>query len=115
MPLLYFAMTPMISWHPFPIPSFFDPMHHPLNYAIMQAILTVPIVLVGYRFYTTGFKAIINRGPNMDSLIAMGTSAAIIYSLYSVYIISTGDVSALDGLYFETAGVIITLILLGNH
>lgn len=113
-PLLYFAMTPMISWHPFPIPSFFDPMHHPLNYAIMQAILTVPIVLVGYRFYTTGFKAIINRGPNMDSLIAMGTSAAIIYSLYSVYIISTGDVSALDGLYFETAGVIITLILLGK-
>ncbi|HHU17348.1 MAG TPA: copper-translocating P-type ATPase [Clostridiales bacterium] len=113
-PLLYFAMTPMISWHPFPIPSFFDPMHHPLNYAILQAILTVPIVLVGYRFYTAGFKAIINRGPNMDSLIAMGASAAIIYSLYSVYIISTGDVSALDGLYFETAGVIITLILLGK-
>lgn len=113
-PLLYFAMAPMISWFSFPIPSFFDLMHYPLNYAILQVILTIPIVVAGYRFYTVGFKAIINRGPNMDSLIAMGTSAAIIYSLYSVYMILIGDITAVEGLYFETAGVIITLILLGK-
>ncbi|MDD4564329.1 MAG: heavy metal translocating P-type ATPase [Eubacteriales bacterium] len=113
-PLLYFAMAPMISWISFPIPSFFDPMHHPLNFAILQTILTIPIVIAGHRFYTVGLKAIINRGPNMDSLIAMGTTAAIIYSLYSFYMISIGDVAAVEGLYFETAGVIITLILLGK-
>ncbi|MDD2189619.1 MAG: heavy metal translocating P-type ATPase [Eubacteriales bacterium] len=112
-PLLYFAMGPMIPWLSLPIPAFFDPMH-PLNYSIMQIALTLPIIIAGYKFYTVGYKAIIHRSPNMDSLIAMGTSAAILYSLYSVYQISTGDADAVEGLYFETAGVIITLILLGK-
>ena len=113
-PLLYFAMGSMISWLPFPIPSFFDPMRYPLNYAILQICLTIPIVIAGYRFYTVGYKAIISRSPNMDSLIAMGTTAAIVYSLYSVYLITQGNMDAVEGLYFETAGVIITLILLGK-
>ncbi len=113
-PLLYFAMGSMISWLPFPIPSFLDPMRYPLNYAILQICLTIPIVIAGYRFYTVGYKAIINRSPNMDSLIAMGTTAAIVYSLYSVYLITQGNMDAVEGLYFESAGVIITLILLGK-
>lgn len=113
-PLLYFAMGSMISWLRFPIPSYVNPMQFPLNYSILQILLTIPIVIAGYRFYTVGYKAIINRSPNMDSLIAMGTTAAIVYSLFSVYQIANGNFRAVEGLYFETAGVIITLILLGK-
>ncbi|MDD3170027.1 MAG: copper-translocating P-type ATPase, partial [Eubacteriales bacterium] len=113
-PLLYFAMGPMIWWLRFPIPSILDPMQFPLNYSILQILLTIPIVIAGSRFYTVGYKAILNRSPNMDSLIAMGTTAAIVYSLYSVYEIANGNFHGVEGLYFETAGVIITLILLGK-
>lgn len=110
-PLLYFSMGAMIG---LPVPSFLDPMHFPLNYSVLQIVLTIPIVIAGYRFYTVGYQAIIHRSPNMDSLIAMGTTAAIVYSLYSVSQIVNGNFSAVEGLYFETAGVIITLILLGK-
>lgn len=113
-PLLYFAMSSMIWWLRFPIPEIVNPMHQPLNYALLQMAMTVPIVMAGYKFYTVGYKAILNKSPNMDSLVAMGTTAAIIYSLFSVYQISTGNSMAVEGLYFETAGVIITLILLGK-
>jgi len=115
LPLLYLAMAPMIPWIKLPVPSFLDPMHHPLRYAITQIILVTPIIIAGYRFYTVGFKALLQRSPNMDSLIAIGTSAAVLYSLYSTYKIATGHADAVhEGLYFETAGVIITLILLGK-
>ena len=113
-PLLYFAMGSMIKSFMLPIPEFLDPMKYPVNYSILQISLTVPIVIAGYRFYTVGYKAIFNRSPNMDSLIAMGTTAAIVYSLYSVVRVGSGEPGAVEGLYFETAGVIITLILLGK-
>lgn len=113
-PLLYVAMGPMISWLQLPLPEIVHPMHNPLNYALLQMVMTVPIVLAGYKFYTIGYKAIFIKSPNMDSLVAMGTTAAIVYSLFSVYQISTGNANAVEGLYFETAGVIITLILLGK-
>ncbi len=113
-PLLYLAMVPMISWLPFPIPGFLEPMHHPLRYALTQLALVIPIIIAGNRFYTVGFKALVQRSPNMDSLIAIGTTAAVIYSLYSTYQIWLGNSHAVEGLYFETAGVIITLILLGK-
>lgn len=112
--LLYLAMGSMIQWLHFPIPGFLDHMMHPLIYAFTQIALTIPIIIAGNKFYSVGFKAILRRSPNMDSLIAMGTSAAIIYSLYSVYQIINGHMAAVEGLYFETAGVIITLILLGK-
>jgi len=114
-PLLYLAMGAMIWWLRLPIPSFLEPMQYPLTYAIAQIILVIPIIIAGHRFYSVGFKAIIQRSPNMDSLIAMGTSAAILYSLYSVYQIGSGNFGAVEDLYFETAGVIITLILLGKY
>ena len=110
-PLLYFAMGPMLG---FPIPVYVDPMVNPMQYAVMQIFLTIPIIAAGYRFYTVGYNAIVSRSPNMDSLVAMGTTAAILYSLYSVFLIAGGDKAAVEGLYFETAGVIITLILLGK-
>jgi P-type Cu+ transporter len=110
-PLLYIAMGAMLGW---PLPKALNPMNYPLFYALIEILLVIPVVIAGNRFYTVGFKAIIRRSPNMDSLIAMGTSAAILYSLYSTYRISIGDFIYVNDLYFETAGVIITLILLGK-
>jgi Cu+-exporting ATPase len=113
-PLLYLAMGSMIWWLRFPIPSFLRPMQYPIPFALVQIALVIPVIIAGYRFYVVGFKAIWQRSPNMDSLIAMGTSAAIIYSLFSIYSIFQGNFAAVNHLYFETAGVIITLILLGK-
>ncbi len=113
-PLLYIAMGTMLSWFNAPVPKIIEPMNYPLNFALIQIFLTIPIIIAGYRFYTVGFRAIWLRSPNMDSLIAIGTSAAASYSLYSTYKIWTGDLHFVEGLYFETAGVIITLILLGK-
>ena len=113
-PLLYIAMAPMIPWLHFPLPGFLEPMHFPLNYAIAQIILVIPAIIAGYKFYTVGFKALMLRSPNMDSLIAIGTSAAVVYSLYSTFRIRSGNMNAVEELYVEKAGDIITLILLGK-
>jgi P-type Cu+ transporter len=113
-PLLYFAMAPMISWWMVPIPKAVDPMQYPFRYALLQISLVTPIVIAGYKFYTIGFKALLQRSPNMDSLVAIGTSAAIIFSIYNTIRIINGDSSAVESLYYETAGVIIALILLGK-
>lgn len=110
-PLLYIAMGAMLGW---PLPAAIDAMNYPLRYALLEILLVIPVIAAGYRFYVVGFKAILHRSPNMDSLIAMGTSAAVLYSVYSVFGIAGGNFRAVESLYFETAGVIITLILLGK-
>ena len=113
-PLLYIAMGPMVTWWNVPIPGWLDPMQFPLTYALVEILLVIPVIIAGYRFYTVGFKALVRRSPNMDSLIAMGTTAAVLYGLYATYKIYTGHFIYVEDLYFETAGVIITLILLGK-
>jgi len=110
-PLFYIAMGAMLGW---PLPAAIDAMNYPLRYALVEIILVIPVVAAGYRFYLVGFKAMLHRAPNMDSLIAMGTSAAAIYSLWSTVEISRGNFRLVESLYFETVGVIITLILLGK-
>ncbi|MDR0513966.1 MAG: heavy metal translocating P-type ATPase, partial [Coriobacteriaceae bacterium] len=116
LPLLYVAMAPMLeSWVLLPYPDWLHPMHHPLRFAFIEILLVTPVIGVGYRFYVVGFKALFQRSPNMDSLIAVGTSAAVLFSLYNTgRILFLGDAMAADSLYFESAGVIITLILLGK-
>ena len=114
-PLVYIAMGPMVPWLGWKLPAWLEPMQFPLLYGLVELALTIPVIIAGYRFYTVGFKAIIRRNPNMDSLIAMGTAAAVVYSIYSIYRISIYDFMYVDDLYFETAGVIITLILLGKY
>ncbi|MDR2486701.1 MAG: heavy metal translocating P-type ATPase [Clostridiales Family XIII bacterium] len=114
LPLLYIAMVPMIKVVRLPFPAGLDPMNYSLVYALAELLLVLPVIGVGYRFYTVGFKALIQRSPNMDSLIAVGTTAAVLYSIAGVLAIAGGDFKAVEGLYFETAGVIITLILLGK-
>jgi Cu+-exporting ATPase len=114
-PLLYLAMVSMVWWLWWlPFPAILSPMNYPLNYIIAQIVLTTPILIVGRNFYSVGFKALLQGSPNMDSLIAIGTSAAVVYSLYSSYEVLMGDFGAVDHLYFESAGVIIALILLGK-
>lgn len=113
-PLLYIAMVPMIKIVRLPFPAGIDPMQYPLIYALAELLLVAPVIGVGYKFYTIGFKALIQRSPNMDSLIAVGTTAAVLYSIYNVFEIANGSFQAVESLYFETAGVIITLILLGK-
>lgn len=113
-PLLYAAMGHMLQNLKLPLPAIIDSMINPVNFALFQVVLTIPILIAGYRFFTVGFKALWMRSPNMDSLIAMGTTAACLYSGYATYQIIQGNLEFLDGLYFETAGVIIALILLGK-
>ncbi|AGB40742.1 copper/silver-translocating P-type ATPase [Halobacteroides halobius DSM 5150] len=111
-PLLYIAMGHMMG---LPIPEIVNPEVNPLNFAVIQLLLTIPIAIAGYKFYTDGFKLLFKGNPNMDSLIAIGTSAAIVYGLYGIVQIYTGNVEYTNNLYFESAGVIIALILLGNY
>lgn len=113
-PLLYIAMVPMIKIIQLPFPAGLDPMQFPLLYALVELLLVLPVIGVGYKFYTIGFKSLWQRSPNMDSLIAIGTTAAVLYSLYNTWLIANGSFEAVEHLYYETAGVIITLILLGK-
>ncbi|GCD11907.1 heavy metal translocating P-type ATPase [Clostridium tagluense] len=111
-PLLYISMGHMIG---FPLPDFINPMMNPVAFALIQLILTIPVVIAGNRYYTVGFKALIRRSPNMDSLIAIGTSAAVLYGIFATVKIILGDTSYAMDLYFESAAVIITLITLGKY
>jgi len=113
-PLLYISMAPMITFIKLPTLAILDHMRYPLIHGVVELLLVIPVICVGYKFYTVGFRLLLKRSPNMDSLIAIGTSAAFIYSVYNV-VQTAIDHSALEmTLYFETAGVIITLILLGK-
>lgn len=113
-PLLYIAMAHMLPGLSLPLPMAIHPMENPVNYALLQTFLILPVIGAGYRFYVVGFKAIWSRSPNMDSLIAIGTSAAVLFSLFGTWQVLNGNESYAQQLYYETAGVIITLILLGK-
>lgn len=112
LPLLYISMGHMLG---LPLPQSLHPGDHPLVFAILQAALTLPALWAGRRFYTVGFSAILRGSPNMDSLIALGTSSALVYSAWSTVAIALGDAAATGHLYFETAATIIALILLGKY
>ncbi|SKA92906.1 Cu+-exporting ATPase [Caloramator quimbayensis] len=112
LPLVIIAMGHMLGM---PLPKIIDHMKHPLNFALIQLILVIPAVIAGRRFYNVGFKTLLKGSPNMDSLIAIGTSAALLYGLFAIYEISRGNMEYAKDLYFESAATIITLILLGKY
>ncbi|MCL2567658.1 MAG: heavy metal translocating P-type ATPase [Alphaproteobacteria bacterium] len=112
--LLYIAMIPMLNIAWLPLPKILEPMQNPLLFAIINLLLVLPIMAAGYQFYTVGFKSLWQLNPNMDSLVAIGTSSAFIYSIYNTWQISQGNIAAVHYLYYESAGVIIALILLGK-
>lgn len=112
LPLLTITMGHMVGM---PLPKIIDPMINPLNFAIIQLVLTIPVMIIGYKFYYIGYKNLFKLNPNMDSLIAIGTSAAFIYSLYGTYKIYIGDGSYAMSLYYEAAVTILALITLGKY
>ena len=112
--ILYIAMGPMIFKN-LPIPSMIDADLNPLNFAIIQMIITAPVVFIYREIYFRGLKAFFKKVPNMDSLVAIGTLSAILYSFYGVFKIFQGDASFAHHLYFESATVILALIGLGKY
>ena len=98
-----------------PLPHIIDSMMNPLNFALIQVVLTLPVMIMGYKFYHIGIKNLFKLSPNMDSLIAISTLAAFIYGLFGIYKINSGDTEYAMHLYFESAAVILTLITLGKY
>lgn len=111
-PLLFIAMADMVG---IPMPAFLSPMQSPVSYALIQLALSLPIIWIGRRFFVDGFKVLSKGHPNMDSLVALGTSAAFLYSLYGTYHVLEGHAHFAMNLYYESAGVILTLITLGKY
>lgn len=111
-PLLIISMGHMVGMH---LPMIMDPMMNPLNFALIQTVLTLPVMIIGYKFYKIGLKNLFKLSPNMDSLISIGTLAAFLYGIFAIYKIINGDSSYAMHLYFESAAVILTLITLGKY
>ena len=110
-PLLYISMGYMLG---VVLPEFLNPKVNPLNFALAQFVLTLPIIYAGRDFFLHGFKNLVRKSPTMDSLIAIGATAAVLYGIYATFRIVTVDPEAHMDLYYETAGTIITLILFGK-
>jgi Cu+-exporting ATPase len=111
-PLLIITMGHMLGM---PLPHIIDSMMNPLNFALIQVVLTLPVMIMGYKFYHIGIKNLFKLSPNMDSLIAISTLAAFIYGLFGIYKINSGETEYAMHLYFESAAVILTLITLGKY
>ncbi|GEK91740.1 heavy metal translocating P-type ATPase [Alkalibacterium kapii] len=109
-PLLVLSMGHMIGM---PLPGIIDPDINALNFALLQLILTLPVIAVSLEYFQKGFKALIKRHPNMNSLIGLGTAAAFIYSLGATIGIVMGNTDLAGLLYYEVTGVILTLHTLG--
>lgn len=119
-PLLYLAMGHMFEW---PLPAVFHGMKNAAVFALAQFLLAIPIAFVNWSYFTRGFRALWKRSPNMDSLIAIGSAAAIAYGVFALFRIAYGLGHGdhvlverfLMDLYFESAGTILTLITLGKY
>ena len=110
--VFYISMGTMVG---LPVPGIISPSENPLNFALIQLILAIPVVVVNKKFYTVGIKNLLSRSPNMDSLIAIGTGSAIAYSLYGTYEIAIGNTHYVHALYYESGVVILALIMLGKY
>ena len=118
-PLFYISMGHMLNW---PLPSVLLGMENAMIFAFTQFLLLIPIVVINRNYFKVGFKTLFQGSPNMDSLIAIGSAAAIVYGIYAIYKIAFGqghmDMEMVDqymmDLYFESAGTILTLITLGK-
>ena len=112
--LLVLSMGEMLGM---PLPEFIDPHHAPFNFALAQFLLVLPVMWSGRRFYLNGFPALVRKAPNMDSLIAVGTGAAFIYSTWNLIEIFLGldAMARVMDLYYESAAVLIALVSLGKY
>lgn len=110
--LLLWSMLPMMG---VPYPSAISPEGNPFVYALVQIILCVPVMALSYKIYLRGYRNLFKLDPNMDSLVAVSTTAAFVYSVYGFALICGGDAHAAHNLYFESAAVILALISLGKY
>ena len=118
-PLFYISMGHMMGW---PLPGGLLGMENAITFAFTQFLLLIPVVFVNAKYYRMGFKTLFHGSPNMDSLIAIGSGAAIVYGIYAIFKIGIGfghgDMETVHSfmmdLYFESAGMILTLITLGK-
>ncbi|MFV0402246.1 MAG: heavy metal translocating P-type ATPase [Oscillospiraceae bacterium] len=119
-PLMYLAMGHMMGW---PLPGFFHGTENAVIFSFTQFLLTLPIVFVNRKYYQVGFKTLFRGSPNMDSLIAIGSTAALAYGIFAIYRIGWGlghgDMAVVEhysmDLYFESAAMILALITLGKY
>lgn len=118
-PLFYIAMGGMLGW---PVPPQLSGMRNMMNLALTELLLCIPILFINRHYFIGGFRSLIHGAPNMDALIALGSSASFAYSVVSLYQMANafvvGDLTAvhaaMHGMYFESAGLILTLITLGK-
>ena len=119
-PLFYLSMGHMMGW---PIPSFFHGTENAMIYALTLFLLTIPTLIINQKYFRVGFKTLFHLSPNMDSLIAVGSSAAVLYGIVALYFIGWGlghgDLALVErysmDLYFESAAMIVTLITVGKY
>ena len=119
-PLFYISMGDMFGW---PLPSALTGMENMMVYGLTLFVLLVPVIFINFKFFRVGFRALVNRAPNMDSLIALGSGAATVYGIYALFnmafFMGHSDMAAAHhfamNLYFESAAMILTLITLGKY
>ena len=114
--LLYVSMGQMLPFGlpGLPLPDLFSMHTHPVNFAILQLLLTVPVLYCGRNFFTSGFKALFHGNPNMDSLVAIGSACSFAYSIVMTFLISDDPHTYVHNLYYESAAVVLTLVSLGK-
>ena len=113
--LLYIGMSHMLGNIQLPLPDIIHYNKNPFSFALIQFGLATAILVLGRHFFTRGIKALFHGAANMDTLVAVGTGSAYMYSLYSLYMIGQGDIHSVHRLYFESAGVVVALVMFGKH
>lgn len=113
--LLYIGMSHMLGEITLPLPDMIHYDTHPFYFALIQFVLATLILLLGRHFFIRGFQALVHGAANMDTLVAVGCGSAYLYSLYSLFMIGEGDIHSVHRLYFESAGVVVALVMFGKH
>ncbi len=113
-PIFYIAMSHMLGID-LPIPMFMSAHMNPQIFALVQFIMTIPVIAAGNRFFRNGFRTLFKGAPNMDTLVAVGTGSAFLYSTYAMVRMFMGEADFIHMLYFESAAVVISLVMLGKY
>ena len=114
--LLYVSMGQMLPFGlpALPLPDLFSMHTHPVNFAILQLLLTIPVLYCGRNFFLSGFKSLFHGSPNMDTLVAIGSACSFAYSVVMTFLISDDPHTYVHNLYYESAAVVLTLVSLGK-
>jgi len=114
-PVFYIAMSHMFPVLGLALPPFMSMHEHPVVFALVQLLLCIPVLFAGSRFYTRGIRVLFKGAPNMDTLVAVGTASAFLYGVYALVLIIRGDHEMAKNLYFESAAIVVTLVMVGKY